>query len=739
VSSAPSDNRNGMHTATSSFVPTTVAPDPTPKLHQLTASRTLGLLRKPHQRNLRDTSGEQTYDDANPASSSEFRTADDMETYDFLSDDFHPLEDDDAFRRARSADNAEGSDDDDGDDDDEEERIRLDLEEERKAKAVRDELDRRTGRLWTDDWEITDDDWFAGKKFDDLPDWSPELCSRVSLERVKVLKGGVPTLSTLSALPLPSAQPPHPSSSDPKLYIKHARRSIQSEIQAAVEAAAGDRVAKIMELPTWEDKQDAVDELFESVEDELRHTGSDGGRMAVLAAQPSFGDWVEAALERHLKSVVKNAGVQDGGATNVDGEDSGVDDKGRGDSSTAAVAEEASGTPTREQDEAATPIFIDVLGSEDDGKDTPSIVHPLTPHHKEGTGRMVEEWELAANKGTKRIMLRQCVRDIAQTLVEAGKEESNATRVRRVYVKGGKGVGKTATLAAVVASARQSGQVVLYLPDGDRLRKLGKYIRPNNYREGSLYDLPVLAKEVCSQFLESHGKDLEDITIDPKQASEFLSEDDLDKISSRQDKDINSLSLVDLLEVGCDSTTLSSGCYATVIDSLMNQTDKPFVVVMDGFNCYFDHGHYFHETYDPDVIKAIPFQKITLLKPLLEAMGLEKAENRKALCRAIEARPMKRGAIVVGTTESHSVARKFTDALSDAMEAQVTDDNGVKVVNVLPYSPIEVEHIVANFETIGVGRLRFDRGDTVMNDQEVAYLRLVSGGVGQNLLDSCII
>lgn len=294
-------------------------------------------------------------------------------------------------------------------------------------------------------------------------------------------------------------------------------------------------------------------------------------------------------------------------------------------------------------------------------------------------------------------------------------------------------------MAAIVASARQSGQVVLYLPDGDRIRKLGKYIRPNNYREGSLYDLPVLAKEVCALFLESHGKDLEDITIDPIQASEFLSEDDLDKISSRQDKDINSLSLVDFLEAGGDSTTLSSGCYATVIDSLMNQTDKPFVVVMDGFNCYFDHGHYFHETYDPDVIKAIPFQKITLLKPLLEGMGLVKAENRKGLCRAVEARPMKRGAIVVGTTESHSVARKFTDALSDAMEAQETDASGVKVVNVLPYSPIEVEHIVANFETIGIGRLRFDRGDTVMNDQEVAYLRMVSGGVGQNLLDSCIL
>ena len=228
--------------------------------------------------------------------------------------------------------------------------------------------------------------------------------------------------------------------------------------------------------------------------------------------------------------------------------------------------------------------------------------------------------------------------------------------------------------------------------------------------------------------------------VDVKHASEFLSEDDLDKISSRQDTDNDaSLSLTDLLRAGSDSTALSSGCYAAVIDSLMNQTEQPFVVVMDGFNCYFDHGHYFHETYDPDVIKAIPFQKITLFKPLLEALGLEKAENRKGLCRTVDAKPIQRGAIVVGTTESHSVARRFTDAISDAMEAEEKGGNGVKVVNVLPYSPVEVEHIVANFEIIGVGRLRFDRGNTVMDGQEVAYLRMVSGGVGQNLLDSCII
>jgi hypothetical protein len=279
----------------------------------------------------------------------------------------------------------------------------------------------------------------------------------------------------------------------------------------------------------------------------------------------------------------------------------------------------------------------------------------------------------------------------------------------------------------------------LYLPDGDRFRKLGKYIRPNNHREGDLYDLPVLAMEVCDHFLGSHADDLEGMSIDAKEATQYLTADELRKMPYGEGEGGgDSIPLVDLLKAGSESTSLSSGCYAAVVHSLMNQTEKPFVAVVDGFNCYFDYGQYFHEAYDPDVNKAIPFQKITLLKPLLEAMGVEKSETRKGLCRAVEARPMKRGAIVVGTTETHSVARLFTDTLSETMEAQ-QGDAGVKVVEVLPFSPVEVEHIVANFEITGVGRLRFDRGSTVMNDQEVAYLRLVSGGNGQNLIDACII
>lgn len=66
---------------------------------------------------------------------------------------------------------------------------------------------------------------------------------------------------------------------------------------------------------------------------------------------------------------------------------------------------------------------------------------------------------------------------------------------------------QTAALAGIVASARVSGHIVVYLPDGDRLRKHGFYIEPCPYRQG-LYNLPEIAKEFCEQLLTSHGEDL---------------------------------------------------------------------------------------------------------------------------------------------------------------------------------------------------------------------------------------
>jgi len=595
------------------------------------------------------------------------------------------------------------------------------LEDEARRKAIRDEIDSRTGRLWTDPWEIKEEEWGAGKKLDDLANWSHELCSRVSLRKIQVHPDGAPTLENLATLPLPPPQPQHPAYGRPGPYMKHRKQKIFNCIQKAVSDFAETHIERILSLNDWNEKQDAIDDLFEQVQVAIKN-GKDGDdyMSVILGSQPNFPHMLEKSLEEYLRYVVKKEKEMFVSKIEVN-HDSPPTNDSKGDTNL---------------DQDSLPIFLDLMrvnGSTLDMNGVPKLLYPLKHHSKDGPGRMLEEWELAANEDTKRLMARQCIRDVARKLVACqGKESSEGCRV---YLKGRMGVGKSTALASIVVSARLSGHIVLYLPDGDRLRKNGFYIEPNSLRAGDkIFDLPMLAQEVCGQLLESHEKDLEGMTTTSKSLEKKMSRQELRKVSKYIVEEDGGfvITLIDLLKLASENPDLASGCYGTVVHYLMNQSEKPFTVVMDEFNCYFDHGHYFHEDYDPAVHRAIPPNKITLFEPLLDAIGVEKKDDGRFLTK----NPilMRRGGIVVGTTESHAVADKFTKELNIAIKS-----NGCHTVEVPEYSLLEVEHILANFEVIGIGRLRFDKGATVMDEQEVAYLRMLSGGVGQKLLDSCIV
>ena len=534
---------------------------------------------------------------------------------------------------------------------------------------------------------------------------------------------GVPTLEKLANLSLPASHPSHPALGNPKPYVKHRKNAIYSAIHTAVEKFAEPKMERILSMTDWDEKQNAIDDLFEHVHAAVKNSDStDDYLSVVLGSQPTFPKLVERALEDYLRTVVGDEKMAFN-QKDKDGEDN--DEKVNVNS-----------------DKEAVPIFMDLMeakGSSLDEAGVPKLIYPLKSHPHDGPGRMIEEWELSANEKTKRIMGRQCISDIARALNENDKEDSKEGS--RVFVTGRRGAGKSAALTSIVASARLSGHVVLYLPDGDRLRKNGFYVEPNNHRkiaggsEGKLFDLPLLSKEICGQLYESHSKDLDDMIVTKDTLEKSMNEDQLKKFS-KSIEDVNedgAVALNHLLKVGNDSVGLASACYSAAIDTLMAQTSKPFTIVIDEYNCFYDHGTYFHADYDPAVVKSIPLHKITLFQPLVDAMGIEKTDDgqfgkfttKEPVC-------MKRGGIVAGITESHAVARHFTsDLISAVTEA------GANVVDVPQYSPLEVEHILANFEIIGIGRLRFDRGETVMNKQEVAYLRMVSGGVGQQLLDAC--
>jgi hypothetical protein len=261
---------------------------------------------------------------------------------------------------------------------------------------------------------------------------------------------------------------------------------------------------------------------------------------------------------------------------------------------------------------------------------------------------------------------------------------------------------------------------VLFVKDGDRLRELGFYIEPCPIKTG-MYNLPILAKEMCLQLLEAHGTQLDDLNLPTsEEALSFLAKSMYDP-----EKSASAPSLTEMLRLGSEDADVSSGCYSAVIHTLISQTEIPFVVVLDEYNCYFDKGRYFHEEYDEEVEKPIPMHLISLFQPLLAIGSYEDTPSASL---------MKRGAFVAGITCSRPVAGKRTKALM----ARVAGEDNVHVVEVPRFSAMEVEHVIANYEATGMGNLRFDKGKTVANAQEVAFYGMVSGGVGCRLLDACL-
>jgi len=238
----------------------------------------------------------------------------------------------------------------------------------------------------------------------------PHVCSISFL-----LIEGIPTLSDLAKLALPPPPFPHPGHGATKEYAKLRRRAHYEHIRAEVSKLAEPRIAAILSRSTWQEKQDAVDDLFEKIEFQLRDSEP------ILSGHPQFGAWVEQALESYLKTIKGKEGEKSEPVNNATEESS--------------TEDAVDISPISADDDEAVPVFMDCYSAEDPADQVvPNILHPLRPHPNDGPGRMVEEWELAANDKSKRIMLRQSTRKIARALLESPSV--------RVLVKGKRGVGK---------------------------------------------------------------------------------------------------------------------------------------------------------------------------------------------------------------------------------------------------------------------------------------------------------
>ena len=339
--------------------------------------------------------------------------------------------------------------------------------------ALASEFAQRKGRLWDDEWVIPDDEWLKNETWDDIEEWRPGNATRVSVESVKVYEGGVPTLGAMSGLELPPPLPKHPGDGDPADYAGHRKREMSRRLKLAVQVTIHDDLKKILEMKNWEDKQDAVDEMYETIEGRVRE------REPIMGQLPDFAQMVEKELEgvlRMAQSRLRGASAAEKEASAAEGGDAEVKE-----------GEETNPEPTKVDDsvldvmdskkEKPVPIFMDLLaiggkksksGKDEDDADTkedgtpalseflsgsndkgvPNLIYPLNVHHDDGTGRMVEEWELAAKKDTKRIMMRSAMKEVAGRIVEAtnccgdGEVKDEEKGSARVLVTGRNGNGK---------------------------------------------------------------------------------------------------------------------------------------------------------------------------------------------------------------------------------------------------------------------------------------------------------
>ena len=241
----------------------------------------------------------------------------------------------------------------------------------------------------------------------------------------------------------------------------------------------------------------------------------------------------------------------------------------------------------------------------------------------------------------------------------------------------------------------------------------------------------MLSKDLCMQLLEAHSTQMEkaDLRVTKEIWNKFFTTSQINKQLGFVEDD--NISLIELLEkvknLEMENVSIAAGIYSCAVHVLMSQTDVPFLAVLDAYNAYhYPRGHYYHMHYDENVRKSIPYDQINLFAPFMKSF--QQSSTEKAL-------GPKRGAILASMTYSCPLPIQVSKQLEEDMKAR----DHVEVVEVPHFTKIEMDHVLANYECIGVGKFRFDEGKTLTDEQEMAFLRMHSGGVGTKLLDGIMI
>ena len=275
-----------------------------------------------------------------------------------------------------------------------------------------------------DPWSVSEDDIALNLQLEDLPEWSMDTVSETTKERLVLYTDNasndkqnihVPTLSTLADMNLPLPAPPLPSDNK-KEYNRYRKNAEKRLMMTAVEKLVEVRVEKILRMESENEKQEAVDDLFENIENELYENIPELGLL--YKGHPRSEGLIQKSLTDYLIAIKRRE--ENRYSSEQENHQKQIDDE--------SVEEEKLDTNIRKQDAEAVPIFMDLKN-----EGVKSIFATTGV-----SGGISEDWELAADEDCKRIMIREPMRRIAQAFVQGEKSKEPA----RVLITGKKGVGK---------------------------------------------------------------------------------------------------------------------------------------------------------------------------------------------------------------------------------------------------------------------------------------------------------
>lgn len=306
---------------------------------------------------------------------------------------------------------------------------------------------------------------------------------------------------------------------------------------------------------------------------------------------------------------------------------------------------------------------------------------PLSPETQaaafpEGISRRMDEtFELV---GHRHILLRDATLEVLEVMQgladkQAGKAQGDKESPGAFLLDGERGAGKSFALHQIVQFARESGWLVLFVPNARAWCVEAPYVMRSPY-VADKFDIDVYGVELLQQFLRGHGEQLAQVPLRGDYGDRYYPAKLGAKPKTDGTFDKASLTLRDLVENGIQDEELACTAVVDLREELAHVTEFPVLIAIDEYNLWFQKTVFGFEGQE---VLPSDISVIDALKDV-DAQGLK--PNRA----------LKNGLIVAAVTENYPSKFDF--------KKQVDYRALRKTLRV--YSPEELKRVVAYYNEV---------------------------------------